>query len=134
MAYPRLNARSIRLFVATPEELARKRPHLNAPYFRISRTELEKALELVGPNADFICSLGIWKRPGRDGKPDYFTAELSYPPDAETQQKFLKKDAEWMAAHPHENRDNSERYGHAVKQTATHAAAPAQSDDGLLPF
>lgn len=135
MAYPRLNSRSIRLFVATPDELAKKRPNLNAPYFRISRTEIEKALELVGPNADFVCSLGIWKRPGRDGKPDYFTAELSYPDNAEAQQKYLKKDADWIAAHPHENRDNAARYGHAVQQTAQAAApsAPAPAEE-LLPF
>ena len=134
MAYPRLNVRSIRLFAATPEELERKRPNLHAPYFRVSRTELDKLIELAG-DGDVMLSLGVWKRQGRDGKPDYFSAELTYP-DTEAQQKYLQKDADWEARNPRTVSDQQRRQDHAMRPsaTATSAVAPEPEDDVELPF
>lgn len=107
MAYEKLNERSIRLFVATPEELAKKRPNLNAPYFRVTRDKLHQLLDTT--DGDVVMSLAVWKRSGRDGKPDYFSAEISFPTDAETHAKYLAKDDEWKAAHPHQVGDNMDR-------------------------
>lgn len=116
MAYRKLNERSIRLFAATPEELAKKRPNLNAPYFRVKREDLEALLSVT--DGDVVLSLGVWKRQGRDGKPDYFTADISYPDDPEVQAKYIAKDDEWKSAHPHQTNDAEARKRYAMNKQA----------------
>ena len=127
MAYPRLNIRSIRLFASTPDELERKRPNLHAPYFRVKRSELDRLLSLVPAGSDVVVSLGVWKRQGRDGKPDYFSAELTYPETEEAQQKYLLKDAEWEARNPRTVSDQQRRQDHAQAAPAP-SAIPADTD------
>ena len=119
MAYHRLNERSIRLFVATPEELAKNRPNLNAPYFRVKRSDLQAALEASGGQAeDVIMSLSVWKRAGRDGRPDYFTAEITFPDDPNVQKHYLEKDDEWRRNHPKSVMDAEARKRWAMNKQA----------------
>lgn len=130
MAYPKLNSRSIRLFAATPEELAKKRPNLNAPYFRISRSEIENLLSLT--DGDVVMSLGVWKRQGRDGKPDYFTAELTYPETSEAQAKYIARDDEWQKSNPRSAGDAERRRQYAINQRAAESCGVADAED--VPF
>lgn len=129
MAFEKLNERSIRLFAATPDELEKKRPNLNSPYFRVSRRSIEKLLYIT--KGDVIMSLGVWKRKGKEGKPDYFTAELTYP-DAEGQAKYLKKDDEWKAANPRSAGDQAARLKYAINQASARRIGVADADD--VPF
>ena len=129
MAFEKLNERSIRLFAATPEELEKKRPNLNSPYFRVSRASIEKLLAMT--NGDVIMSLGVWKRKGQEGKPDYFTAELTYP-DAEGQAKYLKKDDEWKAANPRSAGDQAARRKYAMNRAAERRLGTEEAPD--IPF
>lgn len=131
MAYPKLNSRSIRLFAATPEDIERKRPNLNAPYFRINRAELDKLLSYCG-DADPIVSLSIWKRKGQDGKPDYFTAELSYPEGAEAQNRIRTKDDEWLSKHPRTAVDSERKRQYAINKRAAENIGVSDADD--MPF
>lgn len=131
MAYPRLNTRSIRLFAATPEELAKRRPNLHSVYFRISKAEIDKALAISG-GGDIVASIGVWKRDPQDGKPPYFTAEISYPDDPAKMKELVEKDREWEAAHQRTMNDQNRR-----RTEGSNSARQAQTDASdfcALPF
>lgn len=134
MGYAKLNERSIRLFVATPEELGKGRPNLNAPYFRVKRSDLVKALESTADGADdVIMALAVWKREGKDGRPDYFTAEITFPDDPDVQKHYLEKDDEWKANHPKSVMDANERRRWAMNKKAAKECGLDQ-DDNDMPF
>ena len=135
MAYRKLNERSIRLFAATPEELEKKRPDLNAPYFRVPRAELEAALACTqGEGDDVILSLAIWKRKGQADKPDYFTAELTYPDDPDVQKHYLEKDDEWKKNHPKSVDDRERRKRYAMNQQAAKRIGVESVEQDDMPF
>lgn len=131
MAYPRLNTRSIRLFPATPEELEKHRPNLHSVYFRISRAELDKALA-IAQGGDIVASIGVWKRTAQDGKPPYFTAEISYPDDPAKMKELADKDRAWEAAHPRTLNDQDRR--RTDGSNASRQASASVPDDDNLPF
>lgn len=137
MAYTKLNSRSIRLFVATPEELERNRPNLNAPYFRISKEAITSLYELSRKtgSGDVVCGLSVWKRQGADGKPDFFSAEVSFPDDITTQNKYLDKDDAWLKEHPKTER-NAERKAAYRKRADKDPAEVdlSEEQDHDLPF
>lgn len=135
MAFRKLNERSIRLFAATPEELEKHRPDLNAPYFRVPRKELEAALRATqGETDDVIFALAIWKRKGIEDKPDYFTAELTYPDDPEIQKHYLEKDEEWKKNHPKSVQDRERRKRYAMNQQSAKRIGVENVAEGELPF
>ena len=132
MSFCKLNERSIRLFTATPEELEKKRPHLNAPYFRVKRAEVENLLRVT--DGDIILSMAVWKRKGKDGKPDYFTAEITYPDDPEVVARYIAKDEEWKAKNPRSAEDAERKRKYAMNQKAAERIGVAEVEEGELPF
>lgn len=133
MAYPRLNTRSIRLFVATPEELAKRRPNLHSVWFRISKAEIDRAFAISG-GGDIVATIGVWKRDPQDGKPPYYTAEISYPDDADKMRELVAKDRAWEDSHPRTVNDQQRRRTDGAGTAQPQVQEPEPDPYGALPF
>ena len=116
--YERVNEKQGRLFRATEEEIKKGRPLLNGP------------VVIDG----ILCYAGIYLKKGQNGKADYYTLSLQYPPDEQARLRATgpatsaaaAREREWEANHPKTAED--------AKRKADWRAAqrPAPADD--IPF
>lgn len=133
MAYDKINKRTIRLFAATPEELAKNRPNLNGTFI-VSLEDLHSMLDDMAIDGEVAMAISVWRRKGKEGKPDYFSAEITVPP-ADRQAVLIKKEHDFLKANPRTDEDAKRKRDYAMNQAAAKRAGleSAHSDD-FLPF
>ena len=134
MAYERVNEKVGRLFRASEEDLKKGRPLLNG------------MVMIDG----ILCYAGLRLKKGSQGKADYYTLSLDYPPDETARLRAdgpatsaaAKRENEWQAAHPRTNEDEHRRAEWQKRRDAERAAQqrPAEpvglpdDDPGGFPF
>lgn len=114
--YERVNVKAGRLFRATEEDLRKGRPLLNGP------------IVIDG----ILCYAGVYLKKGQNGKADYYTLSLQYPPDEEARlhadkpatSAAAKREAEWDANHPKTIKDAERREEHRQAQQEQPTSEP----------
>lgn len=123
--YERVNEKNGRLFRATEDDIKKGRPLLNGP------------VVIDG----ILCYAGVYLKKGQNGKADYYTLSLQYPPDEQARLRATgpatsaaaAKEREWEANHPRTAED-ARRKAEWRSSQASQASSPDPAADDGVPF